>query len=76
MFGQSPTPDQPFGNFLPFMLMNDNSDIDPMLVLAMTRGGFGNFAQNPMMLYFLMENKCDNKNLLPLMMMANGSFKF
>lgn len=76
MFGQSPTPDQPFGNFLPFMLMNDNNDIDPMLVLAMTQGGFGSFTQNPMMLYFLMENKCDNKNLLPLMMMANGGFKF
>lgn len=80
LFGEltqnAPSPDAPFGNFLPFLLMADGNDnsIDPMaLMLMMGQGGGANFAQNPMMLYFLMKDGND-KDLLPLMfMMGQGN---
>lgn len=80
LFGEltqnAPSPDAPFGNFLPFLLMADGNDksIDPMaLMLMMGQGGGANFAQNPMMLYFLMKDGGD-KDLLPLMfMMGQGN---
>lgn len=80
LFGElsqnAPSPDAPFGNFLPFLLMADGNDksIDPMaLMLMMGQGGGTNFAQNPMMLYFLMKDGGD-KDLLPLMfLMGQGN---
>lgn len=49
----APSEDSPFGNLLPFMLMSDG-DIDPAMLMLMN-GGTANI--NPMMLYFLMDNK-------------------
>lgn len=49
----APSEDSPFGNLLPFMLMSDG-DIDPAMLMFMN-GGAANI--NPMMLYFLMDNK-------------------
>ena len=49
----APSEDSPFGNLLPFMLMSDG-DIDPAMFMFMN-GGTANI--NPMMLYFLMDNK-------------------
>ena len=49
----APSEDSPFGNLLPFMLMSDG-DIDPAMLMFMN-GGTTNI--NPMMLYFLMDNK-------------------
>ena len=74
-FGQAPTPDQPFGNMLPLMLLNNEGDIDPLLILAMTQKDNKMFA-NPMMLYCLMNKSGNNDNLLPLMMLSSGDFKF
>lgn len=74
--GQAPTPDAPFGNMLPFMLMSeDNKDIDPMVMMLMMNGGnvAGFDMSNPMMLYFLMGK--DNKSgsdMLPLMLMMQA----
>ena len=66
--------DQPFGNMLPFMLMNgDSKDMDPMmLMMLMGQSGNMNFATNPMMMYFMMK---DNKNFDPMMLFAmSGAF--
>ena len=64
--------DNPFGNMLPFLLMGDGKDIDPMMFLFM--GGNMNFS-NPMMLYFLMNQK-DKSDMLPFLMMMNGGQMF
>lgn len=68
----APTPDAPFGNMLPLMLMSGNDEkIDPMMLMCMMQGG-GSFAGNPMMLYMLMK---DNKDIDPMMfMMMTGTF--
>ena len=69
-FAAAPTPDAPFGNFLPFLMMDgDNKDIDPMMMMFMMNGGnMGDMFSNPMMMYFLMKDN-GNDNMLPLMMM-------
>lgn len=61
----------PFGNMLPLMLMGDGK-MDNLLPLMLMNGqnGFGNFASNPMMLYFMMKDGKDS-DMLPLMMMMN-----
>ena len=71
-FENTPTPDAPFGNFLPFMLMGEDgaSDIDPLMVMMMMQNGGANIFSNPMMMYFLCGDKMKD-NMLPLMMMMN-----
>lgn len=68
----APTPDAPFGNMLPLMLMGGNDEkIDPMMLMCMMQGN-GSFAGNPMMLYMLMK---DNKDIDPMLfMMMTGTF--
>lgn len=71
MSGVAPTADFPFGNMLPFM-MASSGNIDPVMLMLMS-GKTADFTSNPMMLYFLLDNKGNkNDNLLPLMMMMNG----
>lgn len=76
--GQAPTPDAPFGNMLPFMLMSeDNKDIDPMMLMFMMNqnggAGTGFDMSNPMMWYFLMgKDGKTNSDMLPFMMMMMG----
>ena len=71
----TPTADQPFGNMLPFLMLNgENKDIDPMMMFFLM-GQNGNTPINPMMWYFLSK---DNKNMDPAMMwmvmsMAGGA---
>lgn len=69
-FAAAPTPDAPFGNMLPLMMMDSGSkDIDPMMMMFMMNGGnMGDMFSNPMMMYFLMKDN-GNDNMLPLMMM-------
>jgi hypothetical protein len=70
-FDNTPSPDTPFGNFLPFMLMGDNKEIDPMMIMMMMQNGnTSNMFNNPMMMYFLCGDKMKD-NMLPLMMMMN-----
>ena len=63
----------PFGNILPFMMMNDKSDIDPMMLMMMMNGQNLN-GMNPMMMYMMMSKDSNIKkdNILPLMMMMNN----
>jgi hypothetical protein len=64
-FTDAPTADQPFGNMLPFLMMGDNKDIDPMMMFFMMNQGGTNIMANPMMMYFMMK---DNKDFDPMMM--------
>ena len=70
MFGSNtPTPDTPFGNMLPFMLMGENNDkIDPMMMMFMMNGKMD--MNNPMMMYFMLKNK-GNDDMLPFLFMMN-----
>ena len=63
----------PFGNILPFMMMSDKSDIDPMMLMMMMNGQNLN-GMNPMMMYMMMSKDGGVKkdNMLPLMMMMNN----
>lgn len=75
-FQSSPTPDQPFGNMLPFLMLNSEDgkamDSDTMLMFMMmqNQNDSANIFANPMMLYFLMKDKGGN-DILPLMLMMN-----
>ena len=61
--------DAPFGNMLPFMLMN-NKDMDPMMfMMMMGQGGNTNLMSNPMMMYFLMKDG-KGSDMLPFLMMG------
>ena len=74
MYGTAtPTTEQPFGNMLPFMLMNEEGgDIDPMMLMFMMgqSGGANTSAfGNPMMMYFLMKDKGEIDPMMMFMMM-------
>lgn len=75
MTSDAPTPDAPFGNMLPFLMMSENSgefDMNTMLMLSMMGGQGGmDFFKNPMMMYFLMKDSKNADDLLPLMFMGN-----
>ena len=75
MTSDAPTPDAPFGNMLPFLMMRENSgefDMNTMLMLSMMGGQGGmDFSKNPMMMYFLMKDSKNADDLLPLMFMGN-----
>ena len=66
----------PFGIMLPFMMMSDKSDIDPMMLMMMMNGQNLN-GMNPMMMYMMMSKDSGIKkdSMIPLMlMMNNGMF--
>lgn len=70
-FTGAPTADQPFGNMLPFIMMGENKDIDPMMMfMMMNQGGAGFDMSNPMTLYFMMGKDGKSSDwMLPMMMM-------
>lgn len=66
----APTPDAPFGNMLPFMLMNEGTDkIDPMMMMFMMGGKMD--MNNPMMMYFMLKDNKDTDVFPLLFMMQN-----
>lgn len=71
----APTPEEPFGNLLPFMLMSEDgkSDIDPFMMMMMMQNSNTNLFSNPMMMYFLCGDKMKDNSILPFMMMMNQS---
>lgn len=67
----APSPSEPFGNMLPFLMMQDGKmDTNTMLAMMMMNGKT-DFASNPMMLYLLM-GKDSKDSLLPLAFMMNN----
>ena len=75
MTSDAPTPDAPFGNMLPFLMLSENDgefDMNTMLMLSMMGGQGGmDFTKNPMMMYFLMKDTKNMDEILPLMFMGN-----
>lgn len=69
MTGAKADESNPFGNMLPFMLMGENKDFDPMMLMLMNGGKMD--MSNPMMMYFLMKDT-NHKDMLPLLMMMNA----
>ena len=71
--------DNPFGNMLPFLMLNGEKDgnFDPTLLFMASamNGGNMDFTSNPMMLYCLM-NRQDKGDILPFLMMMNGGQMF
>lgn len=65
------SPENPFGNMLPYLLLSEGKDFDPLMLMLMG-GGTASIGSNPMMMYFLLNDSGDNKSLLPLIMMMNG----
>ena len=66
MTGGKADESNPFGNMLPFMLMGENKDFDPMMLMLLNGGKMD--MSNPMMMYFLMKDT-NHKDMLPLLMM-------
>lgn len=67
------TPDAPFGNMLPFLLMGeDKGDIDPMAMCMMMQQN-GDFMSNPMMMYLMLKDKGNMNDMLPFMFMMNAN---
>lgn len=71
--GEAPSAENPFGNILPFMLMNeDNSSMKDMLPMMMLMNGNAGGTIDPMMLYFMMKaDKGDTDSMLPFLLMTN-----
>lgn len=69
----TPTAENPFGNIIPFMLMdNENTDMkDLFMMMAIANGGNMNtMFQNPMMMYIMLNNTTEMKEMLPFIMMS------
>lgn len=65
--------EHPFGNMLPFLMLSDNKDIDPMmLMLMMNQNGEGVQMFNNPFMFYLMASKDDSKmkDYLPFLMMS------
>ena len=65
--------EHPFGNMLPFLMLSDNKDIDPMmLMLMMNQNGEGTQMFNNLFMFYLMASKDDAKmkDYLPFLMMS------
>ena len=61
--------ENPFGNILPFLLMDGNKDIDPIMLMCMSSGKMD--MSNPMMIYFLLKDS-DKSDMLPLLLMTQN----
>lgn len=69
----TPTAENPFGNVMPFMLMgNEDMDMkDLFMMMAVANGGNMNaMFQNPFMLYAMMSDNENMKEMLPFMLMG------
>lgn len=69
MGGAAATKEQPFGNMLPFLMLEQGGDTSDLMPLMLMQGNMD--MSNPMMLYFLMKDKSDN--MLPLFFMMNAN---
>ena len=66
----------PFGNMLPFLMLMNDKDLDPMMLLMMSGGQIGSlemntFTKNPLMMYMMMKDNKDLKDMLPFLMMTS-----
>ena len=69
----APSPDAPFGNMLPLMLMDDGNDekFNPMMLMMMMNQSGNQMFSNPLMMMLMFsENEPKDKNLMKMMVLA------
>lgn len=69
--GNEATPENPFGNVMPFLLMNDNGNLDSLAMFAMAgmmNGKTEMSFDNPMLMYALLSND-EHSDMLPWLFM-------
>lgn len=66
----APSPDAPFGNMLPLMLMDDENFNPMMLMMMMNQGGNQMFSNPLMMMLMFSENEPKDKDLMKMMVLA------
>ena len=73
--GKEANADNPFGNILPFLMMqNDGSDsMNPMMMAMMFSGGKIDMS-NPMMMYMMMSQNKEIDPMMIMLMMGNNPF--
>lgn len=74
-FSKGANADNPFGNILPFLMMqNDNGDsMNPMMMAMMFSGGKIDMS-NPMMMYMMMSQNKEIDPMMIMLMMGNNPF--
>ena len=71
-----PNENQPFGNIFPLLMCaNDNSDIDPMMLMMMLQQDPKNQIDQNMLMMLALSGKDSKEDLLPLMLMMNMTKK-
>lgn len=66
----TPSADHPFGNMLPLLMMGDEKDFDPMMLLMMNSNGMAGLdMSNPLIMYMLMKDGGKDNDMLPLLLM-------
>lgn len=73
--GKEANADNPFGNILPFLMMqNDSGDsMNPMMMAMMFSGGKIDMS-NPMMMYMMMSQNKEIDPMMMMLMMGNNPF--
>ena len=73
--GKGANADNPFGNILPFLMMqNDGSDSMNPMMMAMMFGGGKIDMSNPMMMYMMMSQNKEIDPMMMMLMMGNNPF--
>lgn len=74
-FSKGANADNPFGNILPFLMMqNDNCDSMNPMMMAMIFGGGKIDMSNPMMMYMMMSQNKEIDPMMMMLMMGNNPF--
>ena len=74
-FSKGANADNPFGNILPFLMMqNDGSDSMNPMMMAMMFGGGKIDMSNPMMMYMMMSQNKEIDPMMMMLMMGNNPF--
>lgn len=73
--GKEANADNPFGNILPFLMMqNDSGDSMNPMMMAMMFGGGKIDMSNPMMMYMMMSQNKEIDPMMMMLMMGNNPF--
>lgn len=59
----------PFGNMLPYVMMNGDMDMRDMLPMLMLSNSMGDISKNPMLMYMLMKDGGMSSDILPFILM-------
>ena len=73
--GKEANADNPFGNILPFLMMQNDGDdsMNPMMIAMMFGGGKIDMS-NPMMMYMMMSQNKEIDPMMMMLMMGNNPF--